>query len=413
MQTAFVRYWGSHFKTARQVETVILQYRAMMAKGWACHLVVEREPENPEWAEALRTAGVMLRCLTRPRGNFDWSCVRRIRTLCRETGCSVLQCDNMHTSPLLGAFLARVPVRVWCKRSMNAHYEEGREPGWRERLAVSTRLSCRLATCVIALSSAVAEELHALGAPPHRVTVFGNPRPELQMDRALRDPSRNRFHCQEQDVLLVSVGHAVPVKGWDLLVEAFARVSTAAPCARLMLAGSHSDPHETEFYASLCRRIKELGLENRIQFTGRLRDIRPVLAAGDIFVLPSRSEGCCNALLEALEAGLPCVAARVGNVVEAVQDGTNGFIVPRNDITLLAERLLLLVQNQTLRASFAAAASLPGHVLTREQHALQLAELYASLAANPALQYPNTGIEALARPGPAAGRGAGIALETK
>lgn len=96
------------------------------------------------------------KCSSPLRKGETWSCnrilsaqfVARACALCRRLKCSVFHCDNMHTSPLIGAAVAQVPVRIWYKRSMNAHFEECRGPGWRERLAVSTRLSCCLATRV-------------------------------------------------------------------------------------------------------------------------------------------------------------------------------------------------------------------------------------------------------------------------
>jgi glycosyltransferase involved in cell wall biosynthesis len=326
----------------------------------------------------LGAAGIHLRYQPRPQRNFDWQCVRRIRELCVETHCKVFHCDNMHTSPLLGAFLAGTSVRIWCKRSMNAHYEELRPPRLRERVAVSTRLSYRLATRVVAVSTAVRDELLELGAPSSRVVVMGNPRPAVRTS-VPRNVARAIYSYSDHDVVIVAVGHAVPVKGWDLMLEAFIAIASTTDRARLLMVGSTSDDHERSLFEQLKARAVQAGVERLVRFTGRLSEVGTPLAAADIFALPSRSEGCCNALLEAIDAGLPCVATEVGNAAEVIDPGVNGFIVARNDLEVFARCLIRLTLDDELRASFAARAVLSKSIPTRVEHAQGLADLYKGL----------------------------------
>jgi glycosyltransferase involved in cell wall biosynthesis len=87
----------------------------------------------------------------------------------------------------------------------------------------------------------------------------------------------------------------------------------------------------------------------RVLFLGHRADVPDILQASDVFVLNSGSEGMSNALLEALAAGLPCVATAVGGNPELVRDGENGFLVPPRQSAPLARALATLLQDSSLR----------------------------------------------------------------
>jgi glycosyltransferase involved in cell wall biosynthesis len=94
----------------------------------------------------------------------------------------------------------------------------------------------------------------------------------------------------------------------------------------------------------------------RVRFHGYQPDPAELLAQAHVFVLSSRSEGFPRSILEAMRAGLPVVASDVGGVSEAVTHGINGFLVPRGDAAALRTALRQLLENQTLRERFGAAA---------------------------------------------------------
>jgi glycosyltransferase involved in cell wall biosynthesis len=391
-QIVFLRYWGSTFKTPLQAKRMASLFVPIIRLGWKCYLAVEREPADPSWGNEFVKSGVDIVCLPRPKGSFDLDSILRTRELCRRLGCSILVCDNIHLPPLIGSWLAGVPVRIWFKRAMNSHYEECRNPTFKERVGISTRLSCWLATRVVAVSSAVRDELVEFGAPDHRVVVLNNPRPELAATQISRHEARGGFGYSDSDIVILSIAHAVPVKGWDLLVEAFSKVAPTQPRARLLLVGSTTGAHEELFFQQLQKTISERGLETRVRFMGHVGDVRPALAASDVFALPSRSEGCCNALLEALESGLPCVATRVGNAADVIESGTNGFLVERNNPEQFAQQLHKIVSDDSLRGAFALRTEMPKTILDRNQYAEYCAELYRSLLEHREARVPHRGM---------------------
>jgi len=149
-------------------------------------------------------------------------------------------------------------------------------------------------------------------------------------------------------VVIVSVARFEPPKDHGTLLEALARI--AAKSWRLALVGD--GPNET----AMRELAAKLGLAEKIQFLGYLADPAPVLAKAHIFVLSSRAEGFPRSLLEAMRAGLPVVATRVGGVAEAVDDGAEGFLVAPADAGDLAGRLAGLIEDAGLRSRMGARA---------------------------------------------------------
>jgi glycosyltransferase involved in cell wall biosynthesis len=376
-----IRYWGSNFKTPREGRRIAGYFSAALAAGWKCHLVCSRPSDDPQWATPVTESGVHIEYIPRPRGNFDRASVEHTRQLCRRVKADVLHCDNTHTTALLGAWLARVPVKVWTKHAMEPAFEAVRQPTLRQRLAPSLWLSIGLATRVLAISRAIERELLELGVPQRKLLVMALPIADREAAGVSRLEARISLECDPGDLVFSTIGRAVPVKGWDILLQAFRSVLDQLPEARLLLAGSTGARDERACFESLNRQAAMLNLGGRIRFLGHVTHIEPVLAASDAFVLPSRSEGYSLALLEALAAGLPVVSTRVGIAPEVVSDGQNGLLVEREDAGDLAGRMLAVARDPHLRerrdGTPAGIAGLP----TAAEHAAALLKLYEDLLA--------------------------------
>lgn len=381
MPITFVRYLGRTLQDTDLTEYHAAIFRRTRALGWRNVLVCAPPvPRDAQLLAPLEALGVELAYLPRPRNNFDFEVVRAAYRLCRAVHADVVHCDNIHTSPLIGAWLARVPVRLWFKRAMLRHYEEMRTLRWYERLLPSVRTSCALATKVVCVSEAVCDELVALGMAREKFEVLLNPVPSRPIAAAERAAARKHFGLNERDFVIVSVGHAVAVKGWDVLVEAFARTRALLPATtQLFFVGSTSASHERAHFESLQQRVASFGLTEAVRFTGRLDPVRPALAAADLYVQPSYSEGNCNALNEAYGAGLPCIATAVGFAPKLIRHGENGWLVPRGEPDALAAALALLGGNAALRTQLAerACSLLPeGSPSDWEDYYDRLVELY-------------------------------------
>ena len=104
--------------------------------------------------------------------------------------------------------------------------------------------------------------------------------------------------------------------------------------------------------------IARLGLSNSVKLPGQSDHIVAHLAKADLFILSSRSEGLPIALLEAMSAGLPCIATNVEGVDEVIVEGEHGLVVPVEDPEALAQAILQLLRDPEARSRMGAAARL-------------------------------------------------------
>lgn len=141
-----------------------------------------------------------------------------------------------------------------------------------------------------------------------------------------------------------------PVKGFDLLLEAVPALVAKFPGFRVLLVGD--GPAREALIAQAYR----LGIEERVLISHPLRDTRVALAAMDVFVAPALEEGFGLALVEAMAAGVPVIAARAGGPAEIVEDGRSGLLVPPGESRPLAEAIDRLLSSPQERRRMAQAA---------------------------------------------------------
>jgi glycosyltransferase involved in cell wall biosynthesis len=119
---------------------------------------------------------------------------------------------------------------------------------------------------------------------------------------------------------------------------------------------------------------------DHVRFEGGVTNLRQHLAAADIFVLPSRSEGFSNAIIEAMASSLPVVATDVGGNGEAVKDGITGFLVPPEDPGALSAAILRLISDPSqAKAMGAAGMKVVAERFTTETMMNQIAGAYRNL----------------------------------
>jgi glycosyltransferase involved in cell wall biosynthesis len=180
-------------------------------------------------------------------------------------------------------------------------------------------------------------------------------------------------------VLVTTVGNIRRVKGHDVFIRAAAAITPHFPNVSFSIAGDVLDP---AYFAELQKLVRDSGLSNRFSFDGGVTDLRSHLAAADIFVLPSRSEGFSNALVEAMAAALPVVATDVGGNAEAVRDGISGFIVPSEDPAALAEAIARLLSDPDLAKTMGSAGkNLATEKFTTETMMRRISDAYGTLLA--------------------------------
>jgi len=206
-------------------------------------------------------------------------------------------------------------------------------------LAQLERLLAKVATKIICVSAYDRDlALHFKVSCPAKLIVICNGIDPYPFSQAQGSELRQQWATGRAPVLAF-VGRLAPQKDPLTLLEATRQLSEV----KLLLVGDGPLRAEVE------RFIRENGLVNRVLLTGVRADIPDILAASDVFVSPSRWEGLPLAVIEAMMAGLPVVATRVGGVPELVEDGVTGFLVSPRDPEALTAAIQKLLDNEDLR----------------------------------------------------------------
>jgi len=147
--------------------------------------------------------------------------------------------------------------------------------------------------------------------------------------------------------IILYVGNYIQgyIKGLDILLNAIAIVRKKYQNIKLRIIGNGN----INIYKDII--IKE-NLNEIIEVLGQQNDILKFFSNAKIFVLPSRSEGMSNSLLEAMAAGIPCVATRVSGVEDIIKDSENGFIVEKEDYITMAKRIINIIEDKRLFTKF-------------------------------------------------------------
>jgi glycosyltransferase involved in cell wall biosynthesis len=194
------------------------------------------------------------------------------------------------------------------------------------------------ADCAVALNEQVIRELVEIGVKPERVVRIPN---GVETDQ-VKPKADYRLGSA---VKVIFVGRLHPKKGVDTLLLAWQRVTRELPqlAWRLRLVGKGGLGYEMEASA------RQLSVDQTVEFCGQVDHPFPLLRQSDIFVLPSRSEGMSNALLEAMAHGLPCIVSDIAGNDEVIQHERNGLLVKLDDEQDLARAIARLATDHALR----------------------------------------------------------------
>jgi L-malate glycosyltransferase len=266
-----------------------------------------------------------------------WKAVIALRKLIRTDKVDIVQ-TYFETSNLWGGLVAKLSgaLLLSSRRDMGILRKS--------RYALAYRIVNRLSDRVLAVSEEVKRFcIDADRIDPNKVSVVYNGVDLKQI--AAENSDDNPFADADwagASHVITCLANIRRVKGIDTLIQTAQRVCRELPDAVFVIAGSL---YERDYSEEMQSMIRRLGLEKNVKLLGFVGDPVPLLKMSDAFCLLSRSEGFCNALLEAMACGVPSVVTRVGGNPEAITDGENGFLVPVEDDAIAAERLLTLLRD--------------------------------------------------------------------
>lgn len=248
---------------------------------------------------------------------------------------------------MIAAWICRVPVRLHTFTGLVFPTAGGLT---QKILILTDRITCACATHIVPEGEGVKNDLlnYRITKKPLKVLGYGNIR-GIDLRHFDRTPEvmTRAAQIRKDDILtFLFVGRLVGDKGINELIAAFTRLNTEIPATRLLLVGTKEqdlDPLKPET-------LQEIETNPAIEAVGRQNDVRPWLAASDIFVFPSYREGFPNVVIEAGAMGLPSIVTDINGSREIISEGQNGTIIPPRDPEALYQAMRRLAQNTNLTA---------------------------------------------------------------
>jgi glycosyltransferase involved in cell wall biosynthesis len=302
-----------------------------------------------------------------------------------QDGTQVMHAYNLwgNVFAIPAARMARVPVVVAGIRDCGLYLTD-----WTRRVQ---RAACRLADHIVVNAQGIKDWLVADGYPTGKITVIRN---GLDLSRFLDDQGpgaaavRREFGIPDDVPLISIVARMCPSKGFDDAIEAMPGVLARYPEARLLVVGEGLKSvdgtlqQDTSYQERLARRARDLGIHERVIFTGFRRDVPAVFRAATVDVQPSRTEGLSNSVLEAMASGTAVVATPVGGTPEVMTHDVTGWMVPVENPPALADAICRLIADPDRRRRLGQAARAQVHATMSVARLVDhTAELYQDLLA--------------------------------
>ncbi len=312
--------------------------------------------EGGALAEDFRSSGFDVTVLGR-RGWRDLRATARLwRHFWRARPDVVMACHFQRAPLVLAPWLSRlagVPANVIAVHGMGMRAVGGRVL---PRYVVESLLITDALALLGPSQSRYLHEQEGVGRFPWRRV------PEHHVPNGIRIPAlpapderatvRRELGLGADDVVAIVVARLAPLKGHDQLLRALGRIAPENPHLKVVVVG---EGPQREALAMLAL---ELGVADRVVFTGLRRDVPHLLAGADVGVLPSAHEAMPLSVIEEMAAGLPILATAVGVLPDVVGNGEEGFIVPAGDVDALTVRLGELAADDELRRSLGKRARL-------------------------------------------------------
>jgi glycosyltransferase involved in cell wall biosynthesis len=280
----------------------------------------------------------------RLRRPVDPSCAFDLRRTLKRRGVSVIH-SHEFTMAVYGTAVARM---LGLPHVITMHGGRGYQAGWRRRVAL--RWACRRSISVGVSRSAAHELERSLRLAPGSVRVVLNGIRFTPGDRAR---GRAALGLEPEAPLILAVGSLYAVKGHTYLLQALQQLAVAQPALQWHAAiAGRGGREETSLREFLSASV----LSGRVKLLGHRADVPDLLAAADIYVMPSLSEGMPLALVEAMFARKAIVASLVGGIPEVVSAGREALLVPPEDPQSLAGALGELLRDPARREALAGAA---------------------------------------------------------
>ena len=295
------------------------------------------------------------------RGEWDLSAARSLLRLVDQERPEIIHFHDARSAGI-GALIRvqRIPPIIVSRR---VDFPIGRNP--------FSRRKYRRADAVVAVSNRIGDICLQAGILRERIAIVHD---GIDIERfgTMMPKARAR--------LAIGISPGIPIigvvaalvnhKGHRYLLDAMPMVLEKKSDAHLVIAG------DGPLRKSLESQSRQLGIVKAVTFLGQIEKVPEFLAAIDLFVLPSHMEGLCQALIEALAAGIPCIATRAGGIPDVIEDGRSGLLVPPRDPNALAYAVNRVLDDETLKHHLMDGGRLQAGNFTREKMVRQTVTVY-------------------------------------
>ncbi len=314
-------------------QQVLSLMRGLAARGVAQSLLVRRDSDL-----GMRVANEGMKVhVLRVHAPWDPRTWRQARQFAQTEGSTIVHAHTGNAHKLaLSAFAGEIPIVV------TRRVDFAIKRNW-----FSQRKYTHPCQHYIAISTGVRDVLVDGGVDPSRIDIVPSGIEPTRFANATTGADwRKQWNVTEPGPVIGVVAAYADHKDPLNLINAAPRVLKKLPCAKIVFVGEGDMRPEMETH------IAKLDLAERVQLTGWQTDVGGCLAALDIFVMPSKLEGLCTSLLDAQAAGVPCVACRAGGIPDIIEDGVNGLLVPPQNPEALADAIVRLGEDLSLREKF-------------------------------------------------------------
>jgi glycosyltransferase involved in cell wall biosynthesis len=299
-------------------------------------------PETP-LSERLANDGIPLRCLSLVAWRkwyaplIRWRAVRSLRAVVTDLSPALIHVNDIWWVPQT---IAAVRGISRLGRPIVAHVRQEIEP------QKAGRYSLGSLDAVIAISKQVEQALIAGGVSAKAVRMiysglrFSNEAPPADKAALCR-----ALGLSADAVLVGTVAHLFPRKGYDVMLRALPVIAREIPGVQYLVIGTGEPAYEQKLKSLAAA----LGVRDRVHFVGFQEDVTPLLSALSLYIHPARMEGFGIAVVEALAAGNAVVASRVGGLPEIVEHGRTGLLVNPDDSDELSAAVLSLLRDERRR----------------------------------------------------------------
>lgn len=337
-----------HLIKAKQIggaeRHLLMLLPALIERGVDVHLLVLVEPDNPvdELFEEASKRGIPAEPII-VKGTVDALIINRIRSKLAELKPDILHTHLIHadTFGMAAAKLARV-AHVITSRHNDDDFRSKRVVKWASGVMWSGFKAC------IAISDAIKKfAVETEKCPPEKVYVvkYGIEHEALSQEafNSARKALLSELELKDDAQIFGMACRLVEQKGLTYALKALHQIHEDFPDAHLVIAGDGDLMHELKHQAA------ELYISDNVHFLGWRNDVNDLMAAFDVFLMPSLWEGFGLVALEAMSKRRPVIASAVTALPEVVENGQTGLLIPAKDSEALADAMRTLLKDRSLR----------------------------------------------------------------